>query len=165
MDTVVNLYKCLKNNNRPDASICHDFFGKKNLTSDHIAIILGCYKDLYMQNIPINIFHKCFINNKLDELIHKKHTFCKNDYYDLFVKKNIVIGNTFKNYKYFCELDEDEIEVLKMKNLIPDEVDETHKFYFTYQNDITIYDDDHCPTCNIKGYCQNNLYKCKFCTQ
>ena len=108
------LYECLKNDTVPDMSVLADFMGMKNINNnEHITIILGCYKGLYLKEVSFDILYKCFINNKLDELIHKKYTATKSSYYNQFVDKKIKIGNTYRNYQYLFELDEDEIRDLK----------------------------------------------------
>ena len=50
------------------------------------------YKEIY----------RCFIKNKLDDLIHIKYSINKNDYYKEFCDKQIQIGNTFANENNDC---------------------------------------------------------------
>jgi hypothetical protein len=122
--------------------------GMKNINNnENITIILGCYKGLYLKEVPSDILYKCFVNNKLDELIHKKYTATKSGYYNQFVDKKIKIGNTYINYQYLFELDEDEIRDLKKKKIIPKNADDEYKIYIKNDN-INILDDNHCPRCD-----------------
>jgi len=87
-------------------TVLHDFFGKTNIENDdNINIIFGIYIDLIKsKGISVNLLNKCFLSNRLDELIHKKFTYHTSGYYDLFKKNNLVIGKTFygiSNYDYF----------------------------------------------------------------
>jgi hypothetical protein len=126
--------------------IC-DYFGFENIKyDDNIDIIYGIYEGLIkIKGISKKLIENCFFTNRLDELIHKKHIHHKSKYYQIFCDKQIQIGKTFDNDN---------------KNII--DIQE-------------IYDDNHCPTCNVNDYivsnyisppdcqkCCNNI--CKLCS-
>lgn len=58
-------------------------------------MFLGLYKGLYMMNVSYQEIYRCFLENRLDELIHIKYSLEKNIYYEKFCEKNIKIGKTF----------------------------------------------------------------------
>lgn len=78
-----------------------DLFGYFNWTenmkinnNETNTMFLGLYKGLYNLDVTFKELNKCYMQNKLDELIHTKYSIRKNDYYKEFVEKNIKIGNT-----------------------------------------------------------------------
>jgi transposase len=83
-------------------SVIADLFGYINWTKemnetkdDTIAMFLGLYKGLYMMNVSYQEIYRCFLENRLDELIHNKYSLEKSTYYEKFCEKNIKIGKTF----------------------------------------------------------------------
>jgi hypothetical protein len=96
-----------------------DYFGLNK--GEHINTIYGIYVSLIkIKGIPKNLIENCFLINRLDELIHKKHIYNKSGYYNIFCDKNIKIGAT--------AFDNTDIDILE------------------------IFDDNHCPSCNIDEY-------------
>ena len=67
----------------------------KNRRNDTLDLILSVYKGLYLMDVTHNEVHRCFQQNKLDELIHTKYSLRKSGYYKDFCKENIVIGQTY----------------------------------------------------------------------
>lgn len=83
-------------------SIVNDLFGYMNWTiimkqnkTDTLTMFLGLYKGLYIIDVSYKEIYRCFLKNKLDELIHVKYSINKNVYYAEFYEKNIIIGETF----------------------------------------------------------------------
>jgi hypothetical protein len=78
-----------------DSSVIHDYFGYQN-NDENNEIIYGIYENLIViKGISKKIIENCYLTNRLDELIYKKHIYNKTVYYNLFITKNIIIGNTF----------------------------------------------------------------------
>lgn len=85
-----------------DKKVIDDYFGTQ--IENNNEIIYGIYEDLInIKGISKKIIEKCFMTNRLDELINKKNIHNKSSYYELFKKNNIKIGNT-NNYNYKIEL-------------------------------------------------------------
>lgn len=81
------------------SAVKHDLFGLKNCEDEYILlIIIGVYRGMYLLNISHEEIHKCFLENKLDELIHNSYKNRHSDYYDDFCKYNIKIGKTYLEY-------------------------------------------------------------------
>lgn len=76
------------------AAVMVDYFGDNIGNDENMNTILGVYKGLSLKGITPEFLHKCFMANRLDELIHKKYTHQKSGYYKRFTDNNIVIGNT-----------------------------------------------------------------------
>lgn len=76
----------------------HDYFGMKNLTEDKFFTIFGVYADL-IKILKVNdeLLHQCFLAGRLDDLIRTKYGSRTSGYYQDFLKKKIVIGNTSLN--------------------------------------------------------------------
>lgn len=149
MDTTVKcLYKSFVDDCIPDITVLHDYFGRHNIKDDNIiSIIFGVYKGLYMKGITYNLLYKCFIRNKLDDLIHKKYKYRKSGYYNDFVKRNIVIGQTYFDLKAPDDDDDADADDNDDKDA-DDNDDKDDKFQ--------ILDDNHCPSCNSNNYYDKN---------
>ena len=107
---------------------------------DKINIIYSLYKDLIKKlNCNIDLLFKCFRFNKLDELIKAKFKYRKCKYYEYYISKNIIIGNTSPKSIF----DEN-------GNLI----DENNEIII---EKFEILDGDHCPNCRSKGYITQEL--------
>ncbi len=78
-----------------DKSVLNDYFGNQtNLANNEI--IYGVYESLIiLKGISKNLIENCYMTNRLDELIYKKHIHNKTDYYKLFNENKIMIGATF----------------------------------------------------------------------
>lgn len=72
---------------------------KKN-RDDTLTMFLGLYEGLYIMGVSYKEIYRCFIKNKLDDLIHIKYSLNKSDYYREFCEKQIKIGNTFITEEY-----------------------------------------------------------------
>jgi hypothetical protein len=88
-----------------------DVVGNKMEFDFNITIFYGLYKGLYLYGVSAKEIYRCYLNNKLDELIHTKynHPWLKHGqyasgYYKRFCEKNLIIGKTFQRY----ESDEDD---------------------------------------------------------
>ena len=112
--------------------LCKSF---DNDTTPDVSVLFN-YKGLYKKGVTAETFHKCYLTNRLDELIHKKYTHKKSGYYNKFVEKKIIIGNTYEDLRAPEDRDDDDE---------PEEVE-----------DFEIFDDDHCPSCNNAKYYTDN---------
>ena len=79
-----------------NVSVLVDYFNVENCENDeNLNIIFRVYQGLIkFKGINEDLLHKCFLQKRLDELIHKKNKYSPTGYYEQFVKKHIVIGNT-----------------------------------------------------------------------
>jgi hypothetical protein len=98
------LYDIFENNGELVPSIMFDLFGFVNWTkemiqnqNETITMFLGLYKGLYLMEVSYQEVERCFIRNKLDDLIHIKYSIHYNNYYSTFCEKKIKIGNTYYN--------------------------------------------------------------------
>ena len=96
------LYDYFEHDGELHPSIIIDLFGYKNWTilmkenrDDTITMFLGLYKGLYIFDVSYKEIYRCFLKNKLDELIHIKYSINKSDYYREFCENKTIIGNTF----------------------------------------------------------------------
>lgn len=121
----------------PAFPVLVDYWGKNIDNNDIISLIYGVYKGLYIKGITADLFYNCFIANRLDELIHEKYKHNSSGYYCDFVKKNIIIGNTY----YDLRAPEDKND---------DDSDSDMK-------EFEILDDNTCPSCHSENYTQNYI--------
>jgi len=133
-----------------------DYFGDNIGNDETINIIMGVYKGLRLKGVSAELLHKCFMANRLDELIHKKYTHQKSRYYKGFVDCNIVIGKTC----YLPDTPED--------LGIYDENDELIGYRTETLENFEILDDNHCPSCKHVNYFTENYIQeappdCAFC--
>ena len=78
-----------------DKSVLNDYFGNQ-INPEHNEIIYGVYESLIiLKGVSKNLIENCYMTNRLDELIYKKHIHNKTDYYNLFNENKIIIGATF----------------------------------------------------------------------
>lgn len=113
-------------------SVICDYFGYDNMDGENYDILYGIYQGLIKYGrVNKLLLENCFITNRLDELIHAKHTFSRTVYYQKFCKNNISIGKTYN--------------ILRDDDNVDDEDDEDDDI-------ITILTDDYCPSCNAIGY-------------
>jgi hypothetical protein len=116
-----------------DKIVINDYFGSQ-IDINNNTIIYGIYEELItIKGINKKLIENCHMTNRLDELIHKKYTHKKSNYYDLFHKNNIKIGKTF--------------------------------FYDNKTQPLEIFDDNHCPSCNMNDYLTTNNInnECSLC--
>ena len=118
-------------------SVLVDFFGEVvfgNNNKEDKHILDGIYSGLiHDKGVDYQLLYNAFLTNRLDELIHKKHTYAKTKYYKQFVEKQLKIGVT---------------------RLLP-----LAEPYYPIDdiNKLQILTDDNCPSCkNIGYYTQNN---------
>lgn len=111
------LYDYYEQKGEINPSIMFDLFGYVNWTvnmlenkSDILSMFLGLYKGLYIMGVSYKEIYRCFLKNKLDDLIHIKYSIHKSGYYRDFCEKEIKIGNTFivPEEEYADEKDEDD---------------------------------------------------------
>jgi hypothetical protein len=96
------LYDYFEHNGELHPSIIIDLFGYSNWSilmkenrDDTLTMFLGLYKGLYNFDVSHKEIYRCFLKNKLDDLIHTKYSINKSSYYREFCEKKIIIGNTF----------------------------------------------------------------------
>ena len=96
------LYDYFERNGELVPSIICDLFGYRNWSilmkenrDDILTMFIGLYKGLYIFDVSHKEIYRCFLKNKLDDLIHMKYSINKSDYYKEFCEKQIKIGNTF----------------------------------------------------------------------
>lgn len=78
-----------------DKSVLNDYFGNQ-INPANNEIIYGVYESLIiLKGVSKNLIENCYMTNRLDELIYKKHIHNKTDYYNLFDENKIKIGATF----------------------------------------------------------------------
>ena len=71
-----------------------DYFNSK-FTDEEIGIVFGIYQGLVKyKGVDEQLLHKCFMANRLDELIHKKYKYRSTEYYQLFKHNNLQIGRS-----------------------------------------------------------------------
>ena len=107
------------------------------MNDEIIGLISGVYKGLYYKGVTAELFHKCFLANKLDELIHKKYKHNSSGYYREFVEKNIIIGNTYNSDLGDSEDKSNDSDIENFK----------------------ILDDNTCPSCYGENYYTKNYIK------
>lgn len=102
MTTSTALYSYFEGNGGLHPSIISDLFGYLNWSKqmrenrdDTLEMFLGLFKGLYLMDVTYKEIHRCYLKNKLDELINTKYSINKSDYYREFCEKQIKIGNTF----------------------------------------------------------------------
>jgi hypothetical protein len=83
-------------------SIVFDLFGYENWTthmkdkqSETLSMFLGLFKGLYLMEVSYKEIYRCYLKNKLDDLIHIKYSINKSMHYIRFCEKQIKIGYTF----------------------------------------------------------------------
>jgi hypothetical protein len=130
--TAISLCKSFDDDIIPNNAVLVDYWGDNINNNDNTYIIYGVYKGLYQKGVTYDLFHTCFLANKLDELIHKKYKHNQSEYYRTFLHKNIIIGDTYYDLNP------------------PDYSNDPHDTSFE------ILDDNHCPSCHSPGYLSNN---------
>jgi hypothetical protein len=80
-----------------------DLFGYANWTSymksnrdDILTLFLDLYKGLYIMGVTQKEIYRCFLQNKLDDLIHIKYSVNKSRYYMTFCGKSVKNSNDFE---------------------------------------------------------------------
>jgi len=84
-------------------SIVMDLFGYFNWTSfmksnrdDVLTLFIGLYKGLYIMGVTRKELYRCFLQNKLDDLIHIKYSITSSGYYNVFCGKSVERSNYFE---------------------------------------------------------------------
>jgi hypothetical protein len=121
------LWQACKDDIIPAFPALHDFWGMKNLRDEEtIQLIYAVYQKLCRRGLTVTELHDHFITNKLDELIHtnyKKYYNHESSYYGKFIKKKIVIGDTYINSnninKEPSNIDMKQIELSLSNNMCP----------------------------------------------
>lgn len=129
--TIDLLFKSILNGDSINTPVIADYFGIHNAIDDNkYSIIYGIYEGLIKyKGISKDLLENCYITNRLDELIHKKYTHQKSNYYLNFVINHISIGETYFNF------DDNQ------------------------QEKMVILTDDYCSSCNTFGYYTKQNYK------
>jgi hypothetical protein len=78
----------------PDVPTMVDYWGPHIGNDENEGLILGVYQGLCMMGVTAEDFHRSFMQNSLDGLIHSRYKARSSGYYRDFVKNNIVIGRT-----------------------------------------------------------------------
>jgi hypothetical protein len=88
---------------------------------NNICMFYGLYKGLYLLGVSAKEIYRCYLSNKLDELIHIKYCLpwleqqqYASEYYKLFCEKKLIIGKTFEKYE-----NNEEYEPYIYKNISP----------------------------------------------
>tara|TARA_Y100000591_G_scaffold280966_1_gene260471 strand:+ start:485 stop:1399 length:915 start_codon:yes stop_codon:yes gene_type:complete len=78
-------------------------YKNKEEIDDNINMFYGLYKGLYNYGVSAKEIYRCYLSNRLDELIHTKYSLpwlepgvWASGYYKKFCEKNLVIGETFQ---------------------------------------------------------------------
>jgi hypothetical protein len=106
MNSAKALYEYFESNEEEiHPAIIWDLFGELNWTKDMrendnntLAMFVGLYKGLYIMSVSHKEIYRCFLKNKLDDLIHTKYSvpdIIRSAYYEVFCDKKIKIGDTF----------------------------------------------------------------------
>jgi hypothetical protein len=93
MKTAELLYAYFEQRGDLTRAVVHDLFGC-NCTPDNLSLFLGLYKGLYLMDVSPYEIHRCFTENRLDELIHVKYSLRPSNYYKEFCDQNLTIGPT-----------------------------------------------------------------------
>ena len=98
------LYDYIECNEEPiRPSIVIDLFGYANWTSfmksnrdDVLTLFIEVYKGLHMRGVTSKEIHRCFLQNKLDDLMHIKYSVTGSGYYNVFCGKSVKYSNEFE---------------------------------------------------------------------
>ena len=100
--SVHKLYDHFEGHDELHPAIIMDLFGYANWTSymksnrdDILTLFLGLYKGLYIMGVTQKEIYRCFLQNKLDDLIHIKYSVTSSGYYDVFCGKSVTRSNDF----------------------------------------------------------------------
>lgn len=84
-------------------SIVVDLFGYANWTSfmksnrgDVLTLFIEVYKGLHMRGVTSKEIHRCFLQNKLDDLIYIKYSVTGSGYYNVFCGKSVKYSKEFE---------------------------------------------------------------------
>jgi hypothetical protein len=137
-----------------DNSVINDYFGNQ-INKENYDIIYGVYESLIiLKGISKNLIEHCYLTNRLDELIYKKHINIKTDYYNLFMKNNIIIGSTFfydNKTKLLNIYDDNHCPSCNANNYLKSSSFECYKCLNTICSLCSFYDE------------KNNIYTCNKC--
>ncbi len=81
----------------PPVPVIADCFGWENVSNDeNLSVILGLYQGMIkMKGMNKDIVGKAYKKNELDKLIYDSYkVYGASGYYNMFCKKNIIIGKT-----------------------------------------------------------------------
>ena len=138
-----------------DKAVINDYFGNQ-INEENNDIIYGVYESLIvLKGISKNLIENCYLTNRLDELIFKKHIHVKTDYYNLFIKNKIIIGATFfydNKTKAINIHDDNHCPSCNVNNYLELTSHECYKCLNTICNLCSYYDD------KLNIY---NCYKCE----
>jgi hypothetical protein len=127
MSTADSLYECCMRDEPVTLPVYLDYFGNASGLSKTV-IVLGVYQGMVQRGlVSAKLLHNCLLSNRLNELVHAKHKH-KPTYY----------------YKEFCDMK------LDLTNLPYKAMGDLPREQW-----MDIYDDNHCPNCNVKGYVTN----------
>ena len=160
MTTTKNLIKCCLQDELPDSmGIIADYFHIDKFNEEKFLILYGVYQEMIKyKGVDEKLLHNCLLDNRLNELIHKKFKYRPTDYYKMFCENNINIindGIVFNNLKHIMIYSDDFCPKCLKKG------------YYTENNNI----DTDCAKCLqlICKYCVSNNIDdeedpiCKFC--
>jgi hypothetical protein len=101
--SVHKLYDFFEGQGEMHPAIIMDLFGYANWTSfmksnrdNVLTLFLGLYKGLYYMGVTQKEIYRCFLQNKLDDLIHIKYSITGSGYYNIFCGKPVNRPNSFK---------------------------------------------------------------------
>lgn len=141
MTSIKALYDYFEGKGKIHPAIINDLFGYANWTSfmktnrdDVLTLFLGLYKGLYIMGVTPNETYRCFLQNKLDDLIHIKYSVTGSGYYNVFCGKSvknptdfdnqmvgnpIKIGNTFFGLRADDDKDDDDDTCQTSNEIVP----------------------------------------------
>ena len=154
-----------------DKSVLNDYFGNQ-INPANNEIIYGVYESLIIfKGVSKNLIENCYMTNRLDELIYKKHIHNKTDYYNLFNKNNIKIGATFfydNKTKLINIYDDNHCPSCNSKNYLELKKYECYKCLnsicelCSYNDEImNIYNCNKCKNPNLEIVINNKIKECK----
>ena len=101
--SVHTLYDYFEGRGDLPLAVVVDLFGMFNWTSfmnsnreNVVKLFLGLYEGLYIMGVTQKEIYRCFLQNKLDDLIHIKYSVTGSGYYNVFCGKSITNSNDFE---------------------------------------------------------------------
>ena len=154
-----------------DKSVLNDYFGNQ-LNQENNDIIYGVYESLIvLKGVSKRLIENCYMTNRLDELIYKKHIHNKNDYYKLFNEKKIKIGATFFYDNKITQIDiydDNHCPSCNTNNYLKLSSYECYKCLNTicelcsyYDSKMNIYNCNKCENPNLETVITKKIIECK----
>ena len=112
MTTAERLVMCCLWDELPNSMpIIADYFHINEFNKEKFIILFGVYQGMVKyKGVKAELLHHCLLENRLNELIHKKFKYQSTKYYKMFCDKNINIindGISFNNIKHIMIYSDD----------------------------------------------------------